>query len=277
MSRLKKALEKVRIEKGHGIFPLFQSPKDSDTQNVKIEKDSGRKEIEIQYSTTAVRPVARKRLLRQKIFALDQESVTNEQIRTLRTQILDRLKKIGGNSLVVTSPNPYEGKTFTSVNLGVSISQELDRTVVIIDADLKKPSLKSKHFVNGYFGVRSEKGLSDFLRGKAELHELLINPGIDKLTILPGGHNLPNSAELLGSPRMESTMREMKIRYPERIIIIDTPPINKYTDAMILSKYVDGIVMIVEEESTTEEDIKSVVDRFEDKPILGTILNKSKP
>lgn len=277
MSKLKKALDRIRIERGDAISSLMNHYDGLSQKKDKAREGRARREIDIQYSTTKMYPVAHKRLIRKKIFALDRESATNEQIRTLRTQLLDRLNKINGNSLVVTSSNPYEGKTFTTVNLGVSISQELDRTVVIIDADLKKPSLRRKQYVDSYFGIKSKKGLSDFLRGKAALPDLLVNPGINKLTVLPGGSNLPNSAELLGSPRMESLISEMKNRYPERIIIIDTPPANKYADAMILSKYVDGVLMVAEEESTSEEDLRSVFALLKDSSILGIILNKSKP
>lgn len=277
MSKLKKAIDKLKVERGEGYFSFAGDREKWPLKKDKAVEGPARREIEIQYSTTEIRSVARKRLLRKKIFALDQESVTNEQIRTLRTQLLYRLNKINGNSLLVTSPNPCEGKTFTAVNLGVSFSQELDKTVVIIDADLKKPSLRRKQFVDTYFGIKSKKGLSDFLRGEAKIPDLLINPGIDKLTILPGGSDLPNSAELLGSQRMDSLLNEMKERYPERIIIIDTPPVNKYADAMILSKYVDGVLLVAEEESTSEEDLRSVVALLKDSTIFGTILNKSKP
>ena len=115
-----------------------------------------------------------------------------DQLKILRTHILERLKEIGGNSLLVTSANPGEGKTFTSINLGISIAQELSRTVLLVDSDLRPPSEQHRDFSADILGVHVGQGLSDYLLRQAEIPDLLFNPGIEKLTILPGGKSLPN-------------------------------------------------------------------------------------
>ena len=132
-----------------------------------------------------------------------------DQIKTLRTQILNSLDKIHGNSFLVTSANPYEGKTFTSINLGVSIAQEMHRTVLIVDCDLKDHSkTKHKQFAQDFFGLGTNKGLTDYLLGNAEIPDILLNPGIERLVIVPAGTTLPNSAELLSSPKMAALVDE---------------------------------------------------------------------
>lgn len=242
-----------------------------------VEPSDPRREIDIQFSRTKVVPVKPKVLQRNRIFSLFPEQKGGEQIKKLRTQILSAFRKMGGNTLLVTSANPGEGKTFTSINLGVSISQEFDRTVLMVDADMKKPHHRHKDFAEDFFGLKVEKGLSDYLKKEADLADLLINPGIEKLTILPSGNPIPNSAELLGSPRMELLMDDIRGRYrPERFIIIDTPALLEWTDAVVLSRYVDGILLVVEQEKTVESQIKTCVNLLKGTPIVGTLLNKAR-
>jgi non-specific protein-tyrosine kinase len=190
---------------------------------------------------------------------------------------LTKLKEIGGNSLLVTSANPYEGKTFTAINLGVSIAQELDRTVLIVDCDLKNHSNDHKSFGKDFFGTQMDEGLSNYLLGQAELQDLLINPGIERLVLLPAGRPLSNSAEMLGSPRMEMLVNDVKCRYPkDRIVIFDSASLLTSADPLVLTRFVDGILLIVEEEKTTTEDQKKVMELLKDKPVIGTVMNKTR-
>ena len=105
----------------------------------------------------------------------------------------------------------------------------------------------------------------------------MFNPGIDKLTILPAGKPLPNSAEHLGSARMELLAEELKSRYSgDRIVIIDSPSLLTCSDSMVLSRYVAGILLVVEAEKTSADDLKRAMELLEGKPVLGTLLNKAK-
>jgi len=114
------------------------------------------------------------------------------------------------------------------------------------------------------------------LLGQAEVPDILLNPGIQKLTILPAGRQLPNSAELLGSARMAGLVDEMKKRYPDdRIIIFDTPSLL-CGDPMVLSRYIDAVLLVVEQEKTTARDLHRATELLKNRKILGTILNKSK-
>jgi len=279
MSKLKKALEKAKQARGTDAETFMQEGKRPRLRlSPRVEEGGmGRHEIHVSYSNTKVQDIDPRILKKNKVISLFQENEMTDHINILRTQVLNKLKEIGGNSLLVTSANPGEGKTFTVINLGVSIAQELDRTVLLVDADLRKPHEHHYDFAEDFFGVDIHKGLSDYLLGQAEIPELLLNPGIEKLTILPGGRSLPNSAELLGSARMESLVFEMKNRYrDDRIIIFDSSSLLICTDPAVLSHFIDGILLVVEAEKTTPNDLKRVMELLEDNLIIGTVMNKAK-
>jgi non-specific protein-tyrosine kinase len=277
MSKFKKALEKAK-ESRLGYEPVVSRDSAKRSPNLKSVGDhAARPELKIQYSQTKIRKVDLKTLMKSKIVSHFHDNKVSDHIKTLRTQILNKLREIGGNSLLITSAKPREGKTFTSINLGVSIAQELDRSVMLVDADLKKPERDHLNFSADFFGLQDNKGLSDYLLGSADIPELLINPGIQKLTILPGGKALSNSAEMLGSPKMEVLMSDIKRRYSkDRVIIIDGPSILAGADALVLAKYVDGILLVIEERKTTSGELKKVLELLNKKPVVGTLLNKAK-
>jgi len=280
MSKLKKALEKAKEARetdGHTLVQENKSFQPAALRGHSEKNGINRSDVHVNYSETKVQKVDPIFLKKSKIISFFHEKGKPDQIKTMRTQILSKLKEIGGNSLLVTSANPREGKTFASINLSVSISQELDRTVLLVDADLTDPSKKHYDFARDFFGIDINKGLSDYLLNEAEISDILLNPGVPKLTILPAGKKLLNSAELLGSPRMESLVNEIKSRYSsDRIVIFDSPSLLTIADPLVLSSYVDGILLIVEEGKTSEDDLKQTMELLNNKPVLGTVLNKSR-
>ena len=278
MSRLKKALERAKETRENYLDGSIQEPTSSppDLKPPKKKRKTIRRDVHIDYSETKVESVDTHILEKNKIFTVSHDNVLSDQMKILRTVILSKLEEIGGNALLVTSANQGEGKTFTSINLGVSIAQELDRTTLIVDADLRNPSPYHYDFASDFFSVEATRGLADYLLGDVDLPDLLLNPGIEKLTILPAGRHLANSAELLNSPRMESLVMEMKNRYREdRIIIFDGPAILSCTDPAVLSRYVDGVLVVAEAERTLPAELKRVKELLNGKPILGTLLNKA--
>lgn len=279
MSKLKKALQKAKEVRGIDNANVYRdsiNTKRTIRSNVEAVKQY-RPELEIAYSSTKVKKIDESILKKGKVISLFHDIEKIDEIKTLRTQVLNHLNKVGGNSILITSTNPYEGKTFTAINLGVSIAQELDRTVLLVDADLRKHPKYHKDFAVDFFGTDMNEGLSNYLLGQAELPELLVNPGIERLVLLPAGRPLPNSAELLGSPRMVVLMNDIKNRYSDdRIVIIDSSSILTCADPLILSRYVDGILFVVEHEKTTTTHLKKAMELLKDKTILGTVINKSK-
>ena len=277
MSKLKKALAKADESRGldgqkvirGGIKPAV--PANLKTDEVEKQKSK----LDISYSKTKVQKIENNVLKKGKVISHFYDTEQIDQIKTLRTQILNSLDKIKGNSFLVTSANPYEGKTFTSINLGVSIAQEMQRTVLIVDCDLKTHTKKHKQFAQDFFGLKITNGLSDYLLGNAEIADILLNPGIERLVIVPAGTTLPNSAELLSSPKMAALVDDFKNRYPsDRIIIYDCSALLAHTDSLVMTKYVDGILLVVEEKRTSTEQIKKVMELLKDKPVIGSIINK---
>ncbi len=271
-SKVKKALEKAkereRVQEPDTPSPDLQSEKDSALQNG---------DVQVSYTKTKVINIDPETLRKNKVISLFHEDRMTDQLKILRTQILAKLNEIGKNSLLVTSTNPGEGKTFTSINLAISIAQELSRTVLLVDADMRPPTEEHHNLSSDFLGVNIGQGLSEYLLKEAEIPDLMYNPGIEKLTILPAGKPLPNSAEHLGSTRMETLAEELKNRYSDdRIVIIDSPSLLTCSDPMVLSRYVGGILLVVESEKTSEDDLKQAMERLEGKPVLGTLLNKAK-
>jgi protein-tyrosine kinase len=280
MSKLYKALQRANVTRKQikdddhtthrQVHPILK------THGIDIEPPTPRN-IDIKYSKTKVEPVDRALLKRNKVFSLFKDSQITDQIDNLRTQVMEKLEKAGGNSLLVTSAHPGEGKTFISINLGVSIAQQLDKTVLIIDTDLRHPWKYHYNFTDDFWGVHADRGLADYLLGNAKIEDLLINPGIERLTLLPAGRHLPNSAELLGSNRMEQFIKEVKTRYgQDRICIFDCPAMLRYTDPLVISDLIDGILLVVEAERTTPEEMQKLVELLEGRNVMGTVFNKSK-
>ena len=150
MSKLKKALEKAKESREFegGDFYKIDADRRSEPskrQGVK-SKTTCRPEIDVSYSETKIKKIDDHVLKKGKVISLFHDIDKIDQIKTLRTQILNHLNEMNRNSLLVTSANPYEGKTFTAINLGVSIAQELDRTVLLVDADLRKHPRHHKDF-----------------------------------------------------------------------------------------------------------------------------------
>lgn len=187
----------------------------------------------------------------------------------LRTQIFHRTKKKRHNALMVTSAMPGEGKSITATNLAISIARELDQFALLVDTDMRKPSL------HNYLGIEMTKGLSDHLMQNIPVHELFIKPGIDKLTFLPAGAPIRGSTEILGSPKLQELIVEMKQRYPDRYVIFDCPDLLHAPDALVFSTYVDGIIFVVEAGKTSREHVLKALNLLEGRNVIGLVLNKA--
>lgn len=187
----------------------------------------------------------------------------------LRTQVVHRLRENHWNTLGITSPGEGEGKTLTAVNLALSLAMEVTQTVLLVDANLRNPT------IHQVFGLGDCSGLADYLLDDIPVVDLLVNPGIDRFVLMPGGRAIPNSAEFLTSPKMVSLVDEFKNRYQSRIIIFDLPPLLQSADVLAFSPYTDAIMLVVEEGKTTVDDVARAVELTKKvTPILGTVLNK---
>ena len=190
-----------------------------------------------------------------------------ETYRVLRTRILQRTRGSGGNTIMVTSALPGEGKTLTAINLAFTFAREFQHTVLLVDGDLRKQSIQK------YLGCNGERGLIDYLTNGCSVSDLIMWPGIEKMTLISGGRPFQESAEILGSPRMKELISDMKGRYPERYIIIDAPPILTGADVLTLSTLVDQIVVVVRAGKTSMDDLNKAMQYLPKDKILGFVLN----
>ena len=193
-----------------------------------------------------------------------------DAFKILRTQVMQRLRENNWNVLGITSPGHGEGKTLTAVNLAVSLAMETSQTVLLVDADLRSPT------VHEVFGFDECPGLADYLLDNQPIEDLLVHPGIGRFVLLPGGRAISNSTEILTSPKMLALVEELKHRYPARIVIFDLPPLLHTADVLAFSPYTDALLFVVEEGKTTAEQLQRALSLVKNsRPVLGTVLNKA--
>ena len=207
------------------------------------------------------------RVDRNLVTYLDPQSLESEMFKILRGSLLFPSEGVPPRSILITSALPGEGKSFVATNLAVSIAQNINEYVLLVDADIRKPS------VHHYFGFDQTNGLADYLRQPAPLSDMLLKTGIDKLTVLPGGHPPHNPAELLSSKAMSALLKEVTERYSDRYIVIDSPPPQLTAETSAIARQVDGIVIVVKYGSTPRQMVEELVDTLGKEKILGCVMN----
>jgi protein-tyrosine kinase len=280
MSKIKKALSRAKEIRRTQSVDVFNGAY-ATVEPVDIDKGLTerrlRTDLQVEYKHTKVFNPDPDQLRKNKLYSLFKNNKMTDYFDIVKGQVLKKLDKIDGNCIIVTSAHPGEGKTFTSINLGISMAREHDRTVMVVDTDLRNPWRSHQDFAQDFFSLSPEIGLVDYLEEVADLSDIIINPGISKMTIIPAGRRALNSAELLASPRMEYMIKELKARYGnQRIIVFDCPATLTCVDPTVFAHLVDGILIVVESQRTTADDLNKVMALFRDKPLLGVILNKSK-
>jgi protein-tyrosine kinase len=217
--------------------------------------------------------IDRNQLRRQSIITPDSERTSNaESFRLIKQRILANLSKseagMPANLVMVTSALPGEGKTFCAVNLAISMAMEMDRSVVLVDADVAQPAVPMA------LGVIAERGLLDILSGKMRLSEVLGKTDISNLKFLPAGTAHQHSTELLASEAMRLLLHELTERYHDRVIVFDSPPLLAASEASALAAQMGQIVIVVEAGKTSEAALKAALSRIETSNVAGLILNK---
>ena len=259
MEKIKQALDKARQERQQGSAPILKDKAQpvSDISTIK-------------YTRTQSVEGSHEKMRENRLVSNMEHCEYTDALKILSTQVLQRMKENHWSSIAVTSPRKAEGKTTTAINLGISISKEVEYTVLVVDANLRHPNMHE------YFGINPQHGLSDYLTGNIELSDILINPkGLDHFVILPAGRPHQSSSELLGSPKMCSLVEELTSRYPKRIIIFDLPPVLETADTLAFVPCIDTALVVVEDDVTKEADLKSAVDMLSVTNVIGTVLNKS--
>ena len=176
-----------------------------------------------------------------------------------------------GNLIMITSSVPGEGKTYCAINLAMSIAMELDHTVLLIDADVARPSVLRT------LGLPAQRGLMDILLDdKIDLADVMLRTNVDTLSLLPAGTSTPRATELLASQTMKAFVYEIANRYPDRIVIFDSPPLLLTSEAHVLATHMGQIVLVVESETTTQHAVKESLRQLEGCSNVNLIYNKTR-
>ncbi|MDN5752721.1 MAG: XrtA-associated tyrosine autokinase [Nitrosospira sp.] len=200
-----------------------------------------------------------------------------EQFRVIKRPLLTNAFNNGvetirnGNLIMVTSALAGEGKSFCAVNLAMSIAMEMDRRVLLVDADVARPS------VPRILGFGTENGLLDILLNeKLDLADVLIKTDIEKLTLLTAGRRHSHSTELLASQSMGALLQELAQRYADRVVIFDSPPLLLTSEARVLASQMGQIVLVVEAETTSQQTVKETLQQIESCDVVNLIYNKAR-
>lgn len=264
MSRIEKALEKaanLRNTSGAGAI---------------IKEGDGKASVQPirQHTPPPSPPMEESELMGRRIenpllaTLCDPHSPVSEEYRKLKSVVTAFAKQDGfRNVIMVTSSVSSEGKSLTSLNLAITLAQEMDHTVLLVDADLRKPSIQT------YLGMEPSKGVSDYLNGDVPLSDLLIKTGIGRLTLLPAGTPLKNPVELFSSRKMNGFITEIKNRYHDRFIIIDTPPVLPFAETRSLCAIADGVLFVIREGQASPENILEAIKALDSSKLIGSVYN----
>lgn len=298
MSIIEKALEKTTAYQSDGLA----NPKDFDSDAVSCETDykpeskagssvlrnnlengmqrsDAADPISASRNDLSIRGYINRDLLRAKGLLLPEGGPQRmaEEYRQIKRPLLMNAFPDGDNGIkrsnviLVTSSLPGEGKTFTAINLAISIASEMEKTVLLVDADLAKPSVAK------FLGIECDKGLTDLLEDSSvRLSDVLIRTDIPKFSLLPAGRLHNYSTELLASDAMRKLTDDLSNRYKDRIIIFDSPPLLAATQAGVLANLVGQVIMVIESELTPRNIVKEAIGKLGNCDVVGCVLNKTK-
>ncbi len=266
MDRIQKALDKAKAQQqGKRNEP---QPEEVKPPQQAIDKDTT--DISnIAYTQTKVIDVTENTLADKRIIAAQYSNPQSGVFRMLRTQVLQKMRDNNWQTVAITSPTAGEGKSLVASNLAVAMAMETNQTVLLVDLDLRHPRLSD------YFSLNAKGGLKDYLEGDLELSDILINPGVKGLVILPGKGRAENSAELLSGAKMSNLVSNLKAQYDSRMIIFDMPPILQTDDVLLASSYIDSTLLVIEDGKNKEAEITKSMQLLNGTHFIGSVLNKS--
>lgn len=264
MERIKQAMDKVRSQPSKETDrpkQVFQTPADSSRSAAGLEN--------VNYNQTRIVKLQADHLEKNRIVAYNKNDAMSMNFDLLRTHVLQKMEENGWRTLAITSPSPGSGKTVVAINLAMSIAQQTNRSAMLVDFDLRRPK------IGAYLGLPMEKSLNDLLDGTSQLADVLVNPDLPRLVVLPTKRPLKNSSETLSSKKVSDLIKDLRERYESRIVIFDLPPVLITDDALALLPQVDCVLLVVANAMSTKEEIKESLRLISTANLLGTVLNKA--
>ncbi len=270
MEKIKEALAKAKLSSA--LFkaeqpaiekvdaPIATKPVFLNTEN-ELDK--------IKYLNSPVIKLDLNHLEKHRIVAHSKNDANSYLFDSLRTQILKKMEENNWRTIAIVSPTPQSGKTVVSINLAISIAHQPQKTAILVDFDLRRPKVAS------YLGIHTEKSINDYLTDKAEIGEVMFNPGIERFVVMPTMRPVSKSAEVLSSNKVTNLIQELKNRYDSRIIIFDSPPVLNSDDAMVLLPQVDCTLLVIGNGMCTQSEIEETMHHLPKHNLLGVVFNKA--
>jgi protein-tyrosine kinase len=273
MDRVRKALDRARLERAQPVEAHLGEAHRVEAVAEAIPETpvaaSGVPAV-IAYTRTRVFEPSSSVLERNRILHNCSLDPAAAAFRMLRTQVLQRMDANGWRSLAIFSPTADDGKTTTAINLAVSLASDRLHTVLLVDFDFRRPTVARR------LGIDPEHGSDDAMAGKAPVEQCLYHPeGFDRLVVMPARGALANSSEILAGPRSRAIVRELRSRYPERIIVYDLPPVLAADDALSFAPLVECGLVVAAEGLTRRNDLVRTVELLHRTPLVGTVLNRA--
>jgi hypothetical protein len=187
----------------------------------------------------------------------------------LRTRLLQKLTAENWRSVIVTGSDVQQGKTLTAINVAFALAQDTSTNVCLVDLDLRRP-----HVANS-MGMQLNFGLGDYLAGSAEIDQIIYEVGVPRLAVIPNGHSLQHSSELLASARMQELLMRLQGSNSFNVIIYDMPPLMMSDDVLIFGPQADGVLFVVSEGITERRTVEKAKEVLGEMNVLGVVLNRS--
>ena len=268
MERIKLALEKAKAQQSGSpakpSVPAASAASAASASSALLLGDAP----EVQYVNTRVVELDPAHLENHRIVAFNKNHPSNWAFDVLRTQVLQKMDQKGWRTLAITSPMLESGKSVVAINLASSIAHQTQRTAMLVDFDLRRPS------VARYLGLPLHTSLNEVFDGSAQVPDALVNPGLPRLVVLPTQRPVPKSSELLSSRKVGDIITELRDRYQERIVIFDLPPVLAADDVIAVLPRIDCVLMVVGSGMSSQKELEEAMRHLGAANLLGVVLNK---
>lgn len=268
MEKIKKAIEESKRSAAKSTS-VKNGYKDVEVKAPAAPRTDNLDATSFTYEKTQVISLKPDHLTKNRIVSFNKNDHLSLGFDILRTQVLKKMKENGWRTLAITSPTPSCGKSVIAINLAMSIAHHTSTTSMLVDFDLRRPS------VSKYLGLPPGPSLNDVLSGDALIEDVLINPGLERLVIMPTSRPVKHSSEVLSSQKISNMVTELRERYSERIVIFDLSPILGIDDAINIVPQVDCVLVVVGNGMASKSELVETMRHIDSSKLLGTVLNKS--
>jgi capsular exopolysaccharide synthesis family protein len=260
MERLKLAIERARAEAGTVQVSPHWTPREAELPPLPLETANDGALVELL-------PLDPYHLEQHRIVGLHQGNPMRQSFDLLRTQVLQRMQEHGWRTIAVTSPSMQSGKTVVSINLALSIAHHPSKSALLVDFDLRRPRVAS------YLGLPAGNSLNEVLAGDMDVNGAIIHAGIPGFQVLPTQRRVEGAGDVLASDRVSRIIGSLRSGSPDRVIVIDLPPVNAVDDVLTILPRVDCVLVVVGSGSSTRQEIEEAKRHLARFNVIGVVAN----